>query len=376
MEINKKIYLSNIQPIEVGALISQKQGTAWMNAAVESIHPPGSRKAAFASALSRRLLAQDTVASRQSCIGDYASLDSATWSLFSETADAAWWKPSLERRMQVFQNVSRKIALKAFPEDEPAPQTIIQVTCTGYESPTAIQRLIAARRWGQNTHALQLGHMGCYAAIPACNLAAMLSKTESGKINSVLHIELCTLHLDPSSTDADQIVVQYLFADGAIRYDLGIEKPSHTHQRFELLDTFERLLPESEDAMTWKLTGTGFRMTLAQNVPLLVATNLPDIVDSFLSQNNFRRKDVRRWAIHPGGSKIIEGIAACLRLEDESSLAHSRSILRSRGNMSSATLPHIWHAMLTDANVLAGEIVLSLAFGPGLTITGNLLRKE
>ena len=44
--------------------------------------------------------------------------------------------------------------------------------------------------------------------------------------------------------------------------------------------------------------------------------------------------------------------------------------------MSSATLPHIWEAMLADPEVEPGSLVVSLAFGPGLTVTGNILRKE
>jgi predicted naringenin-chalcone synthase len=44
--------------------------------------------------------------------------------------------------------------------------------------------------------------------------------------------------------------------------------------------------------------------------------------------------------------------------------------------MSSATLPHIWHALLEDPSVRPGELILSLAFGPGLTLVANLLRKE
>jgi predicted naringenin-chalcone synthase len=44
--------------------------------------------------------------------------------------------------------------------------------------------------------------------------------------------------------------------------------------------------------------------------------------------------------------------------------------------MSSATLPHVWSAMLDDAAVPDGALILSLAFGPGLTVAGNLMRKH
>jgi len=44
--------------------------------------------------------------------------------------------------------------------------------------------------------------------------------------------------------------------------------------------------------------------------------------------------------------------------------------------MSSATLPHVWKAILDDDAVPSGTLIVSLAFGPGLTIAGAILRKS
>jgi predicted naringenin-chalcone synthase len=60
---------------------------------------------------------------------------------------------------------------------------------------------------------------------------------------------------------------------------------------------------------------------------------------------------------------------------DEGQLAISRRVLRERGNMSSATLPHIWMAMAHAPDVPNDAAVISLAFGPGLTICGAVARK-
>jgi predicted naringenin-chalcone synthase len=51
-------------------------------------------------------------------------------------------------------------------------------------------------------------------------------------------------------------------------------------------------------------------------------------------------------------------------------------VLKACGNMSSATLPHVWAGMLTDAEVLPDTLITSLAFGPGLTLYGTMLRKS
>ena len=63
-----------------------------------------------------------------------------------------------------------------------------------------------------------------------------------------------------------------------------------------------------------------------------------------------------------------------LSLSDEQ-VAHSQAVLRERGNMSSTTLPHIWARMLADEAIPDGALVASVAFGPGLTFVGNLMRK-
>jgi predicted naringenin-chalcone synthase len=54
----------------------------------------------------------------------------------------------------------------------------------------------------------------------------------------------------------------------------------------------------------------------------------------------------------------------------------SRRVLRAYGNMSSATLPYVWRELLADDTVADGAPVVSLAFGPGLTLCGNLLVKH
>ena len=72
-------------------------------------------------------------------------------------------------------------------------------------------------------------------------------------------------------------------------------------------------------------------------------------------------------AVHPGGPKIIDAVRELLELR-ESQVSHSRAVLYEHGNMSSATVPHIWQKILQDESIMNETPVLSLAFGPGLTV--------
>ena len=80
------------------------------------------------------------------------------------------------------------------------------------------------------------------------------------------------------------------------------------------------------------------------------------------------------YAIHPGGPKIVENIAEKLGLEPDQT-RHTVAVLQNYGNMSSATLPHIWERILKDDTIKAGERIVSMAFGPGLTICGSVFER-
>lgn len=80
------------------------------------------------------------------------------------------------------------------------------------------------------------------------------------------------------------------------------------------------------------------------------------------------------FAIHPGGPKIIASLQEYLELTDEQTL-FSKKILFERGNMSSATLPHVWQEIL-KSNPKEKTKIVSFAFGPGLTIFGSIFEIE
>jgi len=80
------------------------------------------------------------------------------------------------------------------------------------------------------------------------------------------------------------------------------------------------------------------------------------------------------YAVHPGGPKILDRVRDVLALE-ERQIEASRRVLHEHGNMSSATVPHVWMDIARSADVEPGRAIISLAFGPGLTLCGNVMRK-
>ena len=194
--------------------------------------------------------------------------------------------------------------------------------------------------------------------------------TES-KDAEVVHTELCSLHMNPSLHTTEQLVVQSLFADGCIKYRVT-KDPS---MGLEIGAIHEEIIPGTETKMTWDPKPSAFHMTISKDIPVLLRRSLgPYLVRLFEKVKGFDPREAY-YAIHPGGPKIIEQIAEHLNL-DERQVAHSKGILQNYGNMSSATIPHVWQSMVEDETVPDGQPIVSLAFGPGLSIAGGLMIKR
>ncbi|HKO51453.1 MAG TPA: 3-oxoacyl-[acyl-carrier-protein] synthase III C-terminal domain-containing protein [Polyangiaceae bacterium] len=291
-------------------------------------------------------------------------------------------------RSQVFADVVSAYFELEFATETQAPSELIHVTCTGYVSPSGAQRLVVNKGWGALTHVTHAYHMGCYAAFPAIRIAAgHLSVPpalrscgglpRAARVD-IVHTELCTLHLDPSDHSAEQCVVQSLFADGFVRYSL-CEMVGTTAQRgLELLAVSEQILPDSAACMAWSVGDFGMRMTLTRDVPNRIASALRPFVAELFAKARVDLADALRHAVvavHPGGPKIIDRVSEVLELTP-AQVRSSRDVLYEYGNMSSATLPHVWQRIVTDDAISTGTLIVSLAFGPGLTVCGALFRKH
>ena len=370
-----RAYLHGFRPLDLGPSVAQPDGVAWLRRALARAHEgaevDGLKRA---DGLYARLGRGGGIEARASAVRDYLQSEPDLMTLFRAADGAPWYRPALERRMALFESEALRLAEAAFPADEAAPDALVQVCCTGYASPHAVQRIAARRGW--RPRVLHLGHMGCYASVPAASVAAALARdaAESGGAGraSLFLVELPTLHLRPEATADEQVVVNTLFGDGAIRFDASFAERADS---LALLGSDEVLLAGSEEAMTWRLRDSSFEMTLSREVPQRIGAEVAGFVAGFLKTFGSALSDVSHFAIHPGGPKVIESVLRALGLPEDAA-PHSRALLRRRGNMSSATLPHVWAEQLADPAVRRGDKILSLAFGPGLTAVANLLEKR
>jgi alkylresorcinol/alkylpyrone synthase len=304
-------------------------------------------------------------------IGEKVPAEGSLYSLQEESS------PNLNKRSEEAQVNVEKIFNALYDGEEKVPSYLNHVSCTHYQSPSAAQKIVIDKEWHSRTVVTHLYHMGCYAALPAVRVSSAYIADGADQVD-VVHTELCSLHLNKEDTSAEQIVMNTLFADGAIKYSVTSESHFKKERQdgFEIITQKEVLVSDSQNEMSWKLGSHGFLMTLTKRVPILIAKGIEKYMREIFNTAGLDferdRGDVI-FAVHPGGPKIIELIAKVLKLND-SQVKHSLGVLKKRGNMSSATIPHIWNEIVKDKEVKADTFVATVAFGPGLTMTGAILK--
>jgi len=309
-----------------------------------------------------KIFAHPGIAYRHSVLPDPAAFFAGRPGAGARNAVYAAEAPGLAR-----QAVEAALASAGF--EAAALGTLVTTTCTGYMTPGIDLKLAATLGMAPGLRRYALGGMGCYAAFPGLNAALASLRSGEAERAVVSCTELCTLHFQVGS-DTDNVVTTSLFADGAS----AIALDAAPGPGWQVEATRTATLYDTAEHMTWHLTDTGFQMYLSAYVPMILRDAVGSWLTGWLAERGLAVGDVQHWGIHPGGPRILDGLQAAFGLAD-AQLAPSRTVLRECGNMSSATVFFILDA-LTAAGPRPGERAVLLAFGPGLTMEGALLRWE
>lgn len=293
---------------------------------------------------------------------------------------------NLEERMGLYDRFAGKSIREMYAGIETPPDDIIHVTCSGYLSPSPVEQFFSEKGWLKTT-VTHSYHMGCYGSLPALRMAhgflssARMGITPPKNRVDIVHTEILSAHTKIVEDSPEQIITMSLFGDGFIRYSAYPEEQfAGTGKRgLKILAIKEHLIKDSLDGMTWSLGSHNFNMTLALSVPYAIRDTVRPYVDEMFADLDLDFEKEKQqgnvaYAIHPGGPLIVRKICEQLGLTDED-VALSGKVLYENGNMSSATIPYILREVMNDDSVPVGSKILSMAFGPGLTIAGMLLEK-
>lgn len=284
--------------------------------------------------------------------------------------------PSLDKRMELYQQDAAALSLNAIYNclkgklDQHAVTCLITVSCTGMSAPGLDIHLMQALQLPSSIQRSSVNFMGCYAAIHALKMADNICRADRHAKVLIVCTELCTIHFQ-KSCEMDSIASGLLFGDGAAA---ALVTGDDYHSPGAIIRNFySEVALQGRDDMAWRVSGKGFLMHLSAYIPQLLKTGIEPLLKNALRSGGHQKNEITRWAIHPGGKKILETIGSELQLTEDD-LRHSFNILRSCGNMSSPTILFVLKDILDELNT-SGEKIFAAAFGPGLTMETLILEQ-
>ena len=306
-------------------------------------------------------------------------------SLYQLPTDQQPHGPTTSERMRRYEQHASVLASNATAQALSASQVaateithLVTVSCSGFHAPGFDIELLQAVGLSPSVARTHIGFMGCHGALNGLRVADAFLKADPKSKVLLCCVELCSLH-HQYGWSPDRVVSNSLFADGAAAVVLTnsserVTRPSagpadQVTVAWQLAASGSVVLPNTLDDMGWRIRDHGFEMNLSARVPEIIKQHLRPWLTDWLGSRGLSLDDIRSWAFHPGGPRILTAAGEALGLSREQ-WATSEAILAEYGNMSSPTILFILDRLNREAAV--GPCV-ALAFGPGLTIEAALL---
>jgi predicted naringenin-chalcone synthase len=245
---------------------------------------------------------------------------------------------------------------------------LVTVSCTGFSAPNFDLGLVRELNLPWTVARTHVGFMGCHGALNGLRVAAGYAGSDTSACVLVCAVELCSLHYQ-YGWNSDLAVSNGIFADGAAAL-VGGGAPGPPGDDWALTCSGSSLLEDSADLMAWRIGNHGFEIALSARVPGVIEAALSPWLDAWLASERLTRDQIASWAVHPGGPRILESVAAATGITRED-YAISQEVLAEFGNMSSPTILFILDRLRRRG---APRPCLALGFGPGLAVEAALFR--
>lgn len=315
---------------------------------------------------------------RHSVLEDYGKV--AGFTFYADTGNLEPF-PGTRKRLEVFRANALSVSvtavknmIRSYPLLDPGTIThLVVVCCTGMYAPGLDVDLVQSLALSPRVHRTAINFMGCQAAFNAMKIADACCRSDRKAKVLIVCTELCSLHFQRAATD-DNILANALFADGSAA--LLVEAATQSSLRLGFEQFHSTLATEGHADMAWTVGDLGFEMRLSSYVPDLIRKGIADLAKTLLAAISARLEDIRYFAIHPGGKKILQAIEDELSIsKDKNAVAYD--VLRNYGNMSSATVLFVLKQVIDQLDRDSrGHRILAMAFGPGLTLESMILKIE
>jgi len=243
---------------------------------------------------------------------------------------------------------------------------LIVNTCTGYICPGIATYLVERLRLPSSLQVHDLVGSGCGGAVPNMQLGSQILMSDPRRPVVSVSVEVCSATYEMDN-DMSLLISNGIFGDGAAAAVLASDGDG------PLVGPFANLYdPRFREDVRFVYKHGRLHNKISVRLPKTVRRAVAPMIREYLACQGLTVADVKHWAIHPGGDKILSELQEELGLSDEQ-MAYSTAVLREYGNMSSPSVLFVLKRMLESGAVKKGEHVLVTAFGAGMSAYVTLL---
>lgn len=224
---------------------------------------------------------------------------------------------------------------------------------------------------------VMLYFLGCYGGVTGLRVAKDIAENNPGSRVLLTTSETTILGFrPPNKARPYDLVGAALFGDGAAAVIVGANPVLGQESPFmELSYAVQKFLPDTHNVIDGRLSEEGINFKLGRDLPQKIEDNIEEFCRKLMAKSSTVKEfNELFWAVHPGGPAILNRLENTLKLSSDK-LECSRKALMDYGNVSSNTIFYVMEYMreyLKEDGT--EEWGLGLAFGPGITFEGILLR--
>ncbi|XP_059651625.1 type III polyketide synthase A-like [Cornus florida] len=225
---------------------------------------------------------------------------------------------------------------------------------------------------------VMLYFLGCYGGVTGLRVAKDIAENNPGSRVLLTTSETTILGFrPPNNARPYDLVGAALFGDGAGAVIIGSDPITGTESPFmELNYAVQQFLPGTQNVIDGRISEEGINFKLGRDLPQKIEDNIEEFCKKLMAKGGLKEFNDMFWAVHPGGPAILNRLEKKLELKTEK-LECSRRALMDFGNVSSNTIFYVMEYMREKLKKEGGEGEewgLALAFGPGITFEGILIR--
>lgn len=279
--------------------------------------------------------------------------------------------------IEAMKQLSKQALLEACRRADLPPARIdvlITASCTGFMIPSVCAYLVDELGLRGDLLRLPVTEMGCAGGTSALIYADKFLRGNPKLRVGVIAAEAPSLTFQEGDVSPENLVSTAIFADGAACALLSGERWAESPKPAPaILDASMYHFPESTHLMGYRLTDTGLKIVLDRSVPEAIEAHFPKFFHPLLERNGLKVGDVSHFVFHPGGKKILQSVERLLAPFGKN-VESAKEVLRTRGNLSSATVLHVLERVANADHPKSGDLGYMLAFGPGFSAQSLLLR--